>query len=67
MLVLRVKAAPGLAEVAVYLADGTKLILHEETPGVYRLDLPARTNGPLKVLLKDRAGNTGELDCSVPR
>jgi len=66
-LVLQVKSEPGLAEVAVYAADGTRWVLREERPGVYRVELPSGIQGSLTVVLKDLAGNKGELHCSPPR
>lgn len=66
-LILQVKSAPGLAEVAAYAADGTKWVLREVSPGVYRLEVPAVLTGKISVVLKDRAGNKGELTWSLAR
>jgi hypothetical protein len=59
MLVVEVKSEPGLAEVAAYAEDGRKWVLKETKPGVYRVELPSKLH--LTVVMKDRAGNKGEL------
>jgi len=65
-VILEVKSEQGLAEVVAYTADGSRLVLREENPGVYRVEVPADLKGRLTVVLKDRAGNKGELLCSLP-
>jgi len=63
-LILEVKSESGLAEVAAYWPDGSRLVLKEVQPGVYRAEIPSLFKGSLTVVLKDRAGNKGELTCS---
>jgi hypothetical protein len=61
--VLEVKSEASLAEVAFYLSNGTKLVLKEVEPGVYRVELPkAAVTGML--VLKDSASNKREIACS---
>lgn len=62
---LRVTAAPKLAEVAVYALDGSRLILTETKPGVYEAELTEKFSGRLIVVMKDDAGNKGEIVCLV--
>ena len=65
-LILEVKSESGLAEVAAYASDGHRWVLHEDSPGTYRIEIPKGTAVRLTVVLKDRAGNKGELLCSLP-
>jgi hypothetical protein len=57
--VLEVKSEPDLAEVAAYATDGTKWVLKQVRPGVYRIALPRQLH--LTIVMKDRAGNKGEI------
>ncbi len=66
-LILEVKSAPGLPEVAAYSATGEKWVLKEVSPGVYRVEIPRNAGAKLTVVMKDRAGNKGELVCSLPQ
>jgi len=63
-LILEVKSESGLAEVAAYATDGTRWVLREVTTGVYRVEVPRGVKGQITVVLKDHAGNKGELHCS---
>ncbi|RYG47952.1 hypothetical protein EON79_05905 [bacterium] len=65
--ILEVKAEAGLREVVAYGPNGERWPLKEEKPGVYRVEIPAGTNGRLTIVLKDSAGNKGELICSPSR
>jgi hypothetical protein len=62
-LVIEVRAEAGLAEVAAYAKDGTKTVLKEVEPGLYRAELENRSI-ELTVILKDEASNKRELKCS---
>jgi hypothetical protein len=62
-----VRSEAGLAEVALYLADGSKLVLKEEEPGVYRINLPQNRLIKGTLVLKDSASNKKEIACSWPR
>ena len=64
--VLEVRSEKGLNEVAAFSTDGRKWILVEVRPGVYRVELPLGFNGSLTIVLKDRAGNKGQVQCSRP-
>ncbi|RYG36796.1 hypothetical protein EON81_08675 [bacterium] len=65
--VLEIKAEAGLSEVVAYGPNGERWVLKEERPGVYRVEIPQVVSGRLTVVLKDGAGNKGELFCSPPR
>jgi len=66
-LFLEVRSDKGLAEVAAYGPDGAKWVLKEVTPGVYRIEIPRGQLTELTVVMKDRAGNKGEIVCSLPQ
>ena len=63
---LEVDSEPGLAEVAAYLPDGSKIVLKEVSPGIYRAPAPAG-KAELVIVLKDKASNKGEIRCSLDR
>ncbi|MEZ0324947.1 MAG: VIT domain-containing protein [Fimbriimonas sp.] len=63
---LEVRSEAGLAEVAFYLADGSKMVLKEEEPGVYRLELARFISVKGTLVLKDSASNKREIPCSWP-
>lgn len=62
-LVLEVRSEAGLAEVAAYALDGSKTVLKEVEPGLYRAFLDNKPVS-LTVILKDKASNKRELKCS---
>ena len=64
---IEVRANRNLSEVTVYDSNGSHWVLHEEKPGTYRGQIPLSEIGTLTVLLKDRAGNKGEIHCSLSR
>jgi hypothetical protein len=66
-LILEVRCAKKLAEVAAYAPDGTKFVLRMVTPGVYRAEIPSGIGERLTVVMKDMAGNKGTLLCSRPQ
>jgi hypothetical protein len=66
-LFLEIHSEAKLAEVAAYAPDGKRWVLREIEPGVYRCEIPAEAAAHLTVVMKDYAGNKGELVCSLPR
>jgi len=62
-VVIEVRSEPGLAEVAAYDGAGSKTVLKEVEPGLYRAILQNRPFS-LTVVLKDKASNKRELTCS---
>ncbi len=65
---IEVRSEPKLNEVAVFDEHGKKWTLKEVSPGVYRVQLPNSRHGKkLVVVMKDMAGNKGEITCSWPR
>ena len=58
---LEVHSSPNLAEVAAYLPDGSKIVLKEVSPGVYRALAPSVKGVLMTIVMKDRASNKGEL------
>lgn len=66
-LILQVRSEAGLYEVKAYAPSGRQWTLKEETPGVYRIEIPKEATKNLKVILKDRADNKGEITPETPR
>ena len=62
-LMLEVRSEKDLAEVAAYAEDGTKWVLKQVEPGVYRVELRGNLSLRLTVVMKDRASNKGEITC----
>lgn len=65
-LILEVRSEKGLHEVAAYRPDGTKIVLEEVEPGLYRAEM-APTAVSLTLVLKDGASNKREIPCSWSR
>ncbi|HWD39429.1 MAG TPA: VIT domain-containing protein [Fimbriimonas sp.] len=64
-LLLEVRSEKGLSEVAAFCQDGTKWLLNEVAPGLYRGEAPRERS--FTIVLKDQASNKGEIVCSLPR
>lgn len=62
-LILEVRAEKDLEEVAAFRPDGSKVVLTQVEPGLYRAELPLAPVR-LNLVLKDGASNKREIPCS---
>lgn len=65
-LMLEVRAEKDLSEVAAFRADGSKVVLIQVEPGLYRAELSLEAV-KLTLVLKDGASNKREIPCSWSR